>query len=254
MTVQREDAVSIEEFVTALLKAAGIVVENQDGMGYGYRRGWLLEQDTKGSLLPLTKKHCARIVHEFLRFEQEEPDELDSGPAGRLQDLFDCRVCAGHVMQVYTKGIMDGFLNEAGRYIFGMEKYISNSDMEQIVGRVFRKEQRIPRVFEVNNDRQAEQIPVSRAMALMGQERNVVLVDVRSEKEYQEGHLNKAIHCPMMDILKNPYVVSERRDVHILLYCAQGYMSETAAQSLTRAGYEKVSYFALEPEYRDEIN
>lgn len=254
MTLQREDAVSIEEFVTALLKAAGMVAENQDGIGYGYRRGWLQEQDTKGRLLPLTKKHCARIVHEFLRCEQKEPDEIDSGPAGRLQDLFDCRVCAGHVMQVYIKGIMDGFQNEAGRYIFGMEKCISNSDIEGIVGRVFRKEQRTPRVSEAEGDRQAEKISASRAMVLVGQERNAMLVDVRSEKEYQEGHLDKAIHCPMMDILKNPYMVSERRDVHILLYCGKGYMSETAAQSLVRAGYEKVSYFALEPEYRDEIN
>lgn len=253
MTLQREDAVSIEEFVTALLKAAGIVVENQDGIGYGYRRGWLQEQDAKERLLPLTKKQCARIVHEFLRCEQKEPDELDSGPAGRLQDLFDCRVCAGHVMQVYTKGIMDGVQNEEGRYIFGMEKYISNSDIEQIIDRVFRKEQRTPRVSEVGG-RQAEQIPVSSAMVLMGQERNVMLVDVRSEKEYYEGHLEKAIHYPMMDIIKNPYVVSERRDVHIILYCGKGYMSETAAQSLVHAGYEKVSYFALEAEYRDEIN
>ena len=246
MTLRRDDAVSIEEFVTALLKASGIVTENHDGIGYGYSRGWLQEQDISGRQLPLTKKHCARIVHEFLRCEQMEPDELDSGPAGRLQDLFDCRVCAGHIMQVYTKGIMDGFHNEAGRYIFGMEKYISQSDIEEIVGRVFRKERRMPRVSEVEGDRQAEQIPASRAMALMGQELNVMLVDVRSEKEYQEEHLDKAIHCPMMDILKNPYVVSERRDVHILLYCSQGYMSEAAAQSLVHAGYEKVSYFALE--------
>ena len=52
----------------------------------------------------------------------------------------------------------------------------------------------------------------------------------------------------MMELLKNPYAISERRDIHILLYCEKGYMSETAASSLVRAGYEKVSYFAWDSE------
>ena len=75
----------------------------------------------------------------------------------------------------------------------------------------------------------------------------MLLVDVRPETEYTEKHLKNAIHYPMVELLKNPYAVSERRDMHILLYCEKGYMSETAAQSLVRAGYEKVSYFAWNP-------
>lgn len=246
MTLQREDAVSIEAFVGVLLQTVRSDVKNQDGIGYGYSRGWLQEQDITGRQLPLTKKNCARIIHEFLRCEQKEPDELDLGPAGRLQDLFDCRVCAGHVMQVYTKGIMDGRQTAAGRYVFGMEEYISKTEAEVIVGRVLQKEKRIPRIAEAGEDRQAELISVPEAMFLMKQERNILLVDVRGTTEFLDGHLEKAVHFPMMEILKNPYVVCERRDMHIVLYCEKGYMSETAAQSLIRAGYERVSYCALE--------
>ena len=247
MTLERDDAVSIEAFVNALVKAAGIVAENQDDIGYGYQRGWLQEQDIRGRRLPLTKKNCARIIHEFLRCEQKEPDELDSGPAGRLQDLFDCRVCAGHVMQVYTKGIMDGCQSPEGRYIFGMEEYIRASTAVEIVERVFRKEKRRLRSSRTEADRKAEKISFSKAQFFGGKMQDVILVDVRSEAEYLEGHLDKAIHCPMMEILKNPYAVCERRDVHIIVYCTKGYMSETAAQSLMQVGYEQVSYFALEP-------
>lgn len=249
---KREEAVSIEEFVYILLKVAGITPENLAYTGYGYSRGWLQEQDVKGSRLLLTKKHCARIVHEFLRCEQKEPDELDSGPAGKLQDLFDCRVCAGHVMQVYVKGIMDERQNEDGRYIFGMEDYISGSTAVEIVERLLRKNQRLPRISESEGSRQAEQISALTARARIGKEKDAILIDVRSETEYQDGHLDKALHFPMTEILKNPYVVSERRDAPLFLYCAQGYMSEMAAQSLVRAGYERVAYFALESAKRAE--
>ena len=253
MGVQGEGAVSIEEFVTALLTAAEINAENRDNIGYGYSRGWLQEQDRKGCCLPLTKKHCARIVHEFLRCEQKEPDEIDSGPAGKLQDLFDCRVCAGHVMQVYTKGIMDGRRNEDGRYVFGMEDNVRRSTVVEIVSRVINKDWRTPRVSKPEYERQAERITASAAFELIGQGKDTILIDVRSEAEYQERHLDKAVHYTMMEILKNPYVVSERRDVQLLLYCTKGYMSETAAQCLVRAGYERVAYFAIEPVSWDEI-
>ena len=33
--------------------------------------------------------------------------DLDISGAAALKDLYDCRVCANHVAQVYTRGIMD---------------------------------------------------------------------------------------------------------------------------------------------------
>ena len=254
MELQREDAVSIKEFVSALLNAAGIAAEHHDKIGYGYGRGWLQEQDVTGSRLPLIKKNCARIVHEFLRCEQKESDELDSGPAGKLQDLFDCRVCAGHVMQVYSKGIMDGRRNEKERYIFGMEDIVSHSMAVEIIKRTLQQEQRVERWSEPDVRRQAKRVSVAEAQSMLGQEKDAILIDVRNESEYQDSHLKNAMHCPMMEILKNPYMVSERRDVLLFLYCSKGYMSEAAAQALVHAGYEKVMYFALESERGDESN
>lgn len=242
MTVQGEDLISIEQFITALLERAEITTLDNDGVAYAYRQGWLQEQAVTGKDRPLQKKQCACIVHDFLRIEKKEPDEIDSGPAGKLQDLFDCRVCAGHVMQVYTKGIMDGYRNTDGRYIFGMEDGVSKALAEQILQRVFFKKSRV--IHEQQDSMQAKCISFQEAFLLLQAGSDIILVDVRPEAEYQEGHLNRARNIPMMNILKNPYIVSERRDIQILVYCKQGYMSETAAQSLIRAGYDNVSYFA----------
>ena len=241
MILQREDAVRIEEFVTALLETAGITVKKQESVRYAYSKGWIQEQDVNGRQMPLIKKHCARIVHEFLRCEQKEPDEIDSGPAGKLQDLFDCRVCAGHVMQVYTKGIMEGYRDDCDRLIFGMEDVVTKAVAEVVIQRVFHKKMRIP--VTTDEVMLAKELKFCEAEILLKQKK-CLLVDVRAEVDYREKHLPSAIHYPMMEILKNPYGVCERRDICILLYCEKGYMSETAAQSLTRAGYENVSYFA----------
>lgn len=243
MRKHNSSGICVEQFVRRLLRESEISVENDDGMVYGYNRGWLQEQDISGRQQPLQKKHCARIIHEFLRHEQKEPDEIDSGPAGKLQDLFDCRVCVGHVMQVYSKGIMEGYHNQDKRYVFGMENYVSNEQAEQIILRVFRTELRTPKHTEVAG-KQAKCVSLQEAVLVQQQESDSLLIDVRTETEYAQGHLEGALHLPMMCILKNPYIVSERRDIHVLLYCAKGYMSETAAQSLVRAGYENVSYFA----------
>ena len=242
--IQNETVICTGEFVTALIKEAGIVPENRDVVRYGYEQGWLQEQDVAEQRKPLVKKQCARIVHEFLRREQGEPDEIRSGPAGKLQDLFDCRVCAGHVMQVYVKGIMDGYRNVDGRLIFGMEDTIDPISAQTIIRRIFRKELRLQVQTETEESVSAEQISYEQALAILECEKQVLLLDVRTEPEYTKMHLKNAIHCPMMELLKNPYATGERRDVHVLVYCEKGYMSETAAQSLTRAGYENVSYFA----------
>ncbi len=240
--IQRGESISAGQFVAALLRQAEIAPVNHDSMHYGYSKGWLQEQDVTGKDRPLQKKQCARIVHDFLRMEKDEPDEIDSGPAGKLQDLFDCRVCAGHVMQVYTKGIMDGYRNDDGRYVFGMEDRVSEELAEQILYRIFHTENRV--IHEQEDNMQAKCISFQEASLLLQSASDILLLDVRPEAEYQEGHLKNAINIPMMNILKNPYSVSERRDIQILMYCKKGYMSETAAQSLMRAGYNEVSYFA----------
>lgn len=258
---QQENKISTGQFVASLITAAGIGTD-EAAVNYGYAQGWLWEQDVAEQQLPLKKKHCARIVHEFLRLVKKEPDELDSGPAGKLQDLFDCRVCAGHVMQVYTKGIMEGCRNGDGRLIFGMEDEIETSEAALIISRVFEKEKRA--AIAVLTDRrsaknpsakaqsaevpEAVQISLEEAHTILQTGKNPLLIDVRPENEYRDGHMKNAVHFPMTELMKNPYAVSDRRDIPILLYCQKGYMSETAAQSLVRAGYESVFYFAWEPE------
>ncbi len=239
-----QKTVSVEEFVQGLLQQIPEGHDNDEGMTYGYEVGWLEEEDVMAREVPLVRKQAARIAHEFLRREQKEEDTDDVSSAGVLQDLYDCRICVRHVMQVYAKGIMDGFTNLQGRYVFGMEEYVSEPEMEQILKRLFHAHLRIKRTISTQKTICAKELAFEEAVEMLQANRDWILVDVRSETAFAEGHMDKAISIPLFSILKNPYMVNERRDIGVFLYCEEGYQSTMAANCLAEAGYEKVFYFA----------
>lgn len=70
---------------------------------------------------------------------------------------------------------------------------------------------------------------------------NVVLVDVRSEEEYNEGHLDNAINIPYDYILEGSKE-SDLIDINtkIIVYCKSGKRSSVAYEQLKKAGYKNV--------------
>jgi len=199
----------------------------------------------------MTRKKIVRIIHDFLRTELQEPDEIDSEPAYVLQDLFDCRVCAGHIIQVYVKGIMDGIVLPDGRMVFDAEKQVSKEELSDIMTKVCFPEFRTPRRTENAQNspgREPEEISLEQVKRLMKEEKNILTVDVRTVREYEQNRLPGSVNVPLLDIMKNPYIFSGNRNKTILLYCSEGVQSRVAAQCLLEAGYPRIAYFAWKEE------
>lgn len=83
----------------------------------------------------LTRKLCAKIIHEYLQKNMHEPDEIGIEKAYFIKDLFDCRVCANHIAQVYLKGIMDVFSIDKDLVLFMPEKEMSITELEECVSK-----------------------------------------------------------------------------------------------------------------------
>lgn len=195
----------------------------------------------------MTRKNIVGLIHDFLRTELQEADEVDSAPAYVLQDLFDCRVCAGHIIQVYVKGIMDEIVLSDGRLIFAGEKEVSKEELSDIMTKICFPEFRTPRRSEGAKESspcEPEEISAEQAKQLLQEEKNILPVDVRTVREYEKFCFPGAVNVPFLDIMKNPYILSENRNKIILLYCNEGYQSRAAAQCLLEAGYPNVAYFA----------
>ncbi len=239
MNENRMSFVSTWQLVCEIMKHHG--VQTEDVILYGYNAGWLEDQDVTGKNLLLERRNAARIIHQFMLKELKEADEADSGAATKLQDLYECRSCVGHVMQVYVKGIMDGHTDNAGHFIFGMREQVSVAECSEIVERLFNVEKRSPQTFEIIME--VEAITAKEALQYLKEDKSALLIDVRTAGDFEEKHMEGAVNIPLAYILKNSYAISDRRDVRILLYCKEGYQSEIAARCLTEAGYEKVYCF-----------
>ena len=68
---------------------------------------WIEEQDLINKDKQIDRRNAARILHMYIQNEMDIKDFKDITPAYVLKDLFDCRVCANHIAQVYLRGLMN---------------------------------------------------------------------------------------------------------------------------------------------------
>jgi rhodanese-related sulfurtransferase len=67
-----------------------------------------------------------------------------------------------------------------------------------------------------------------------------IILDVRSRREYKEGHLNGAINIPLSEIKKNAEQYVPYKQRKILIYCQYGVRSKKAVELLIEKGYINV--------------
>ena len=85
-------------------------------------------------------------------------------------------------------------------------------------------------------------ITATEAKALMD-EGNVIVLDVRSQEEYDDGHIAGAIRLAYGEFPDKLESVLPDKDAVILVYCRSGNRSKTASDLLIEAGYTNVMDF-----------
>ena len=75
-------------------------------------------------------------------------------------------------------------------------------------------------------------------LAQVRHHRDVVVLDVRRDLEWREGHLDGAVHIPLHEL---PARLDEIPDGEVWVHCRSGYRSSVAASLLDAAGRRVVS-------------
>ena len=77
-------------------------------------------------------------------------------------------------------------------------------------------------------------------MGIVNNNPNVILLDVRSKQEYDEGHLKGAINIPVYELEYR--AENELRDKNsvIIAYCSAGIRSRKAIGILKKLGYKSL--------------
>ena len=88
-----------------------------------------------------------------------------------------------------------------------------------------------------------EQITPAEAKEIMDTEQNYIILDVRTEEEFAEGHIAGAILIPDYEITEKAEVILMDKEQQILVYCRSGRRSKNAASKLVELGYSNVKEF-----------
>ncbi|MGL4209030.1 MAG: rhodanese-like domain-containing protein [Candidatus Adiutrix sp.] len=86
-------------------------------------------------------------------------------------------------------------------------------------------------------------ITAQAAHKIMNGDEPVILIDVRTASEYDEGHIEGAILIPHQEIEQKIQLHTTDKDGLILLYCRSGRRSAIATKMLLNMGYNSVFDF-----------
>ena len=88
-----------------------------------------------------------------------------------------------------------------------------------------------------------EQVSGAEAKALMDSESGYIIIDARTQEEYDEGHIPGAIMIPEYEIADRAEKELPDKDQLILVYCRSGRRSKIAAEELVKLGYTNIKEF-----------
>ena len=86
-------------------------------------------------------------------------------------------------------------------------------------------------------------ITVEEAKQIMDSEEGYIILDVRTQEEYDEGHIPGAIVISHEEIAEKAEDVLTDKDQLILVYCRSGRRSKIAAEALLELGYTNIKEF-----------
>ena len=95
------------------------------------------------------------------------------------------------------------------------------------------------------NNREAVYLNITaeEAKQIMDSEEGYIILDVRTQEEYDQGHIPGAILISHEEIAEKAEDVLTDKDQLILVYCRSGRRSKIAAEALVELGYTNIKEF-----------
>jgi len=86
-------------------------------------------------------------------------------------------------------------------------------------------------------------ITAEEAKKIMDNQEGYVILDTRTQAEFDEGHIPGAILIPHDEITEKAEAVLTDKNQLILVYCRSGRRSKLAAEDLVKLGYTNIKEF-----------
>ena len=98
---------------------------------------------------------------------------------------------------------------------------------------------------DIENDQGAVYVNITaeEAKQIMDSEEGYIILDVRTQEEYDQGHIPGAIVISHEEIAEKAEKMLTDKDQLILVYCRSGRRSKIAAEALVELGYTNIKEF-----------
>ena len=98
---------------------------------------------------------------------------------------------------------------------------------------------------DIENDQGAVYVNITaqEAKQIMDTEEGYIILDVRTQEEYDEGHIPGAIVISHEEIAEKAEAVLTDKNQLILVYCRSGRRSKIASEALVELGYTNIKEF-----------
>ena len=104
-----------------------------------------------------------------------------------------------------------------------------------------------------NKDSVYMNITAEQAKQMMEEESDYIILDVRTQEEYAQGHIPNAVLIPDYEIEEKAEKVLKDKNQLILVYCRSGRRSKLASEILVKLGYTNVKEFGGIIDWQYEI-
>ena len=95
----------------------------------------------------------------------------------------------------------------------------------------------------VDSEASYRQVSMDEAIAMMEEESNYIILDVRTPEEFADKHIPDAINIPNETIGTEDIPELPDKDQLILVYCRSGNRSKQASDKLVGLGYTNIVEF-----------
>ena len=86
-------------------------------------------------------------------------------------------------------------------------------------------------------------ITAQEAKEIMDTQEGYVILDARTQEEYDQGHIPGAVLIPYDEVLQKAETILTDKNQLILVYCRSGRRSKLASQDLEKLGYTNIREF-----------
>ena len=105
----------------------------------------------------------------------------------------------------------------------------------------------------IENEVIIKHVSMNDIVQIMEENENYIILDVRTQAEYNQGHIPNAICIPNETIDENVVNKLPDKNQMILVYCRSGNRSKQAAEKLKKLGYTNIIEFGGIIDWKGEI-